>query len=548
MRRLSERTRTVGRLEPAALAALLLLGAALRSLQYLGRTSLWRDELPIALDVEQRSLLALVSRPLDSFQMAPAAFLAAVKLGRELLGVGEVGLRLAAWLSALAALVLFWRVAVRVLAGGPLLAAVALFALSPTLIWYSAAVKPYSGDVAASLLLVLLALRFRERPDGRAAALVAGLAGGAAIFLSYPAIPIAGVLGILLGAGWVRQRPLPPPSPLLLLGMPWAAAALGAGVLALRLTSPETRAYMHRFWADGLMPAPWHGLRAALWIPERLFATFGFELLFIAREWTFGAVYVSVVAALACLGLAARLRSAPLGTALVTAPTLAAVVAAAARLLPLGERVSLPAGWPLVLLAAAGLQALREALPARGRLVSGGLGAALAAVPALLLAAYSPPFRYQESRPVLEALASRWRPGDGLFVYYGAEGAASYYAPRLGLSGWVTGDCHREDPRAYFRELDRFRGRSRVWFFYTHAALGYREPAVIRSYLEAIGEERDRIPDPFGTRGQGEAAAYLYDLSDPRRLTSDSWDRHRFPELFSGGRRVLCDGTVIEGR
>jgi hypothetical protein len=84
-----------------------------------------------------------------------------------------------------------------------------------------------------------------------------------------------------------------------------------------------------------------------------------------------------------------------------------------------------------------------------------------------------------------------------------------------------------------------------VWFFCTHAALGYRDPEVIRSYLRAIGEERERMPDPFGIRGQGEAVAYLYDLSDPRYLAATTWDGHQFPKPTTGARRVLCDGTRV---
>jgi hypothetical protein len=84
-----------------------------------------------------------------------------------------------------------------------------------------------------------------------------------------------------------------------------------------------------------------------------------------------------------------------------------------------------------------------------------------------------------------------------------------------------------------------------VWFFYTHAALGYQEPEVIRSYLRSIGDERDRIPAPFGARGQREAAAYLYDLSDQGRLAATTWDRHQVPKTTTGAPRVLCDGTRV---
>jgi hypothetical protein len=88
---------------------------------------MWFDELAVALNVQQRSLSLLLSQPLEFFQIAPAGFLGAVKMTSGLLGVNALGLRLVPWLSGLASLLLFWRVAVRVLRA-PLLAALLLFA------------------------------------------------------------------------------------------------------------------------------------------------------------------------------------------------------------------------------------------------------------------------------------------------------------------------------------------------------------------------------------------------------------------------------------
>jgi hypothetical protein len=318
--------------------------------------------------------------------------------------------------------------------------------------------------------------------------------------------------------------------------------------IALGLKTVETDAYMRRFWADDFLPAPWRSLGALLWIPDRLFSILGFQLLFIAREWTVGVIFVSLCAALACLGLFDRFRSSPWKAALIAAPTIAALVAATMRLLPFGLRVSLFTGWPLFLFSMAGLQALQRVIPARLRLGPVALTALVAGIPALLVGAHLPPYHSQETRPVLEQLVSRSRPGDRFYVYRAADHAMNFYGRPLGLSGWVTAECHREEPQAYFRELDQFRGQSRVWFFYTHSALGFREPEVIRSYLETIGKEREHIPDPFGARGQMEAAAYLYDLSDPSRLTAATWDSHQFPDPWTGEPRDLCDGRRVAGR
>lgn len=242
----------------------------------------------------------------------------------------------------MAAVIFFWRVAARVLGGWPLMGALLLFAASPALTWHGGNVKPYAGDVAFTLLLVLVALRFDEHPDDRGRAAMGGVAGAVAALFSFPAVLTAAVAGLVLLGRWRVRRPCPPAAPLLAFGGPWLAGIVAAGVLAMRQLDPETKAYMNRFWVDGFAPAPWTSIDALLWVPAR-------------------------------------------------------------------------------------------------------------------------------------------------------------------------------------------------------------EPVVIRSYLAAIGTERERIPDPFGGKDQSEAAAYLYDLSDPVRLAAGTAADHRFPEPRTGRPRVLCDGTRLPG-
>lgn len=69
--------------------------------------------------------------------------------------------------------------------------------------------------------------------------------------------------------------------------------------------------------------------------------------------------------------------------------------------------------------------------------------------------------------------------------------------------------------REYLRELDRFRGRPRVWVVFAHALPSLAEQPTIRGYLGHIGKRRE------GFEAVG-AAADLYDLSEPERLQSST--------------------------
>jgi len=200
-------------------------------------------------------------------------------------------------------------------------------------------------------------------------------------------------------------------------------------------------------------------------------------------------------------------------------------VAAFTHLLPLYNRVAMYLAPTLLLAAMAGADDVRAHFSGRARTITTVLVLVPFALPAgAVVALAPPPYRAEETRPVLEDLRPRLRPGDAIYVYYAANLAMRFYGPDV---EWIAGTPHQGDSRAYFRELDALRGRPRVWFFHTH---GFPcEPEAIRSYLEAIGTELDRIEDPHGLRGQREAAANLYDLSNPGRLARADAETHPFP-------------------
>jgi hypothetical protein len=500
-----------------AVMGLIALGCALRTAQYLGRSSLWHDELAVAINVQERGLAQLLGEPLAHRQVAPLGFLTAVELSTRLFGVDELGLRLVAWLFGLASVVLFWRVARRFASGAALLAGLALFAASPALTVYAASVKPYAGDVAATLLLILLALRYREHPRDLRASALAGVAGGAALFFSFPAVLVAALAALVLALALWRTAPRPPLAPLAALGAGWA---LGAGITAEAAwgtRDPETMAFMHAFWGErgGFPPPLSAGLGAPAWAPRQVLSVFAHFLLYVTPPVLVAAI-AAPAAALALVGLPGLWRRDPWSAALLAAPVAAGLLGAYAGLLPFRHRTGLYAGWAVLALGTAGLELVRACLPRRLRFLGTALAALVGAPLALIvLAAARPPYPTQESRPVLEELARRRRPDDVLYAYCGARHAVSFYGPRVGLAGWVQGGAH-DDPRDLLRELDAFRGRARLWLFFTQSQ--GEETLVMRAYLRAIGSELEAIPDPSGSRGEAETAAYLFDLSDPALL------------------------------
>jgi hypothetical protein len=490
----------------AAIAIALAIGAILLSFQYFAQRSLWHDELAIARNIEARSIAQLVSEPLAHSQAAPVGWLVAVKLATSVVGVNELGLRLVSWLAGLCSLILFWRVSDRFSSGVAQIAGVFLFSMGLGGIWHGAEAKQYSTDVAVVLLLILLALRFRERPHDPRRAVYAGAIGAVALLLSYPAVPVAFVLALCLFAVSWANRCSTVLRPLLSIYVGWGIGASLMSWLALHNLAPETRTYLHEFWAAGFPPSP--GAALLVWPFRQLFEVVGHYLLFIDPPAELLLIPLLPLL-LALLGVVFAWRRDPLLSAIALAPVAAGIAAAAIGLLPFRHRVALYTVPAVFILAGAALDTIAGA-GRWGRRASFAL-AVVAVLPLALivLLASPPPLPTQDSRYVLERVAAEAQEDDVLYAYCRAEHAVMYYGPRLGIDNWTVGRCDRED----VDEIEALQGHPRVWFFFTQSGNGKAQR--MRELFEARGVEEVAIDDRFGLTGESETAAYRYDLGDP---------------------------------
>lgn len=469
---------------------LVLVGAGLRLWQYFADASLWIDEIAVAENVVRTPLSRLVTEPLALDQVAPPGFLAALKLSTVVFGSTDLSLRLPSLLCGIASLFLFAALARRTREGWTSLFAVALFALSPSLISHSAEAKPYSTDICAGLAITLLALGLTNAPPTRSRLLLAGLVGAAAVWFSLGAVlTIAGVGGALLLTALRDERPGSIGGLSGVLGL-WAASSAAAVAAGFHALTPATRTYMQTFWRPSL-PGP-------------------LELALVL---------------LACVVL---WKTRPNAAPLLIGPAAAALAAAALHQYPFSGR-TIQFLIPAALLAAA--DAAGWAVDGLARLrVPRPLGVAIFAVALAVVTAFRlPVYRSEETKPILAGVASRREPGDALYVYYGAERAVRFYGPRAGIdpSEVTFGACHRGHPREYLRELDRLRKRSRVWVVFAHASPLERQ--TMSGYLGRIGKRRLRFEAPG-------AAAELYDLSEAERLRAS--DAENYPILEGNPDRV----------
>jgi hypothetical protein len=122
------------------------------------------------------------------------------------------------------------------------------------------------------------------------------------------------------------------------------------------------------------------------------------------------------------------------------------------------------------------------------------------------------PKYFEHIRPSMGFLQETWRPGDEMYVSYGAVPAFKYYAPMYGLTEVPyisnTWDDYK-NPENLLRQLEQLKGKPRVWILMSHVYEqgDFNEKDFILKYLNQIGEKKREFRVP-GTS----VYLYLYDL------------------------------------
>jgi hypothetical protein len=259
---------------------LLMLGLALRAMHYLQNYPMWCDETMLAANLLDRRLADLL-QPLDYRQVCPLGFLTLEWVCAQIAGFSEMSLRFIPVLAACFSLPLFSILARRALGRGTqgLLLAVALFAVSESLVRYAAEVKPYAVDLLVSLVLLNLADLWRRSPQRAGGMWALAAVSPLAVALSLPAMFLITTIAAMGLWQIVARR-----NARLIFAYAGFLASAGLSVTILAglgqyEISPSDRAYFLRFWAAAFPPS-WLEPRALLtWMIRThtgpMFAHFG---------------------------------------------------------------------------------------------------------------------------------------------------------------------------------------------------------------------------------------------------------------------------------
>jgi hypothetical protein len=493
----------------------LAVGVALRLWQYLLNRSLWLDEAYLTLNLTHRSFAGLM-KPLDFDQGAPVGFLWLEKSVLRAFGNSEYALRLLPLLAGVASLFLFYKLAKSILPATAVAVALGLFALSPSLIYYSSEVKQYSLDVAITILLYWFALRgSRERWSDFRIGLF-GLLGAVAIWLSHPAtfvlaaIAITFIVVLAARKDWARLARL---APALLV---WGLSLVFCYFLSLR--SLNHNHDLLAYWQSEFMPLPPHSVSDLKWFVDTFFDFF-VEAAGLQFKALAGFAFV--------VGGARLLHDQGERLGLLLGPGFLTLVASGLHKYPFGGRLMLFLVPAVLLLIAQGAEEVRVATWQRSPLIACALIGLLLLDPAMFAVRHLAEPRVEtdhpgvmnpeEIKPVLAYIRDHRQANDFLYLFYASQPAFQYYSelhpqarPNL-ILGTASGD----DPQSYTADLDRLRGK-RVWVVFSHIhGVGKRESAYIRFYLDLLGPRIASFQSPG-------AVTYLYDLTQAPALSASA--------------------------
>jgi hypothetical protein len=233
--------------------AVVLLSVAWRTTRWLLQFPVWGDEAYLCINFLDRDYIGM-TQPLRAVQVAPLLFLWGELAVYQALGGAEWAMRLLPFLAGLGTLVLFWRLARMALPALPRYLAITLFAASYYPVRHSCEIKPYSLDLLMALALVLLALTWLRQPWRLRWLLLLAALVPVALCASYPAVFVAGAVGlVLLPAVW-RQRRWETWAVYVLYNVLMIAGFAGPYLLAGRGQFASTGGTQNTYWAEWFPP------------------------------------------------------------------------------------------------------------------------------------------------------------------------------------------------------------------------------------------------------------------------------------------------------
>lgn len=518
------------------------IGGLFRSYEYFNNRSLWLDEAFIANTIINSPFLELFKQPLEYGHSVPPLFLILTKIPTILFGNTDIVLRFFPFICSIISLLLFYQVAKLYLSPRAVLVALALFAVTEPLIFYSVEVKQYGVDLLVTVFLLWELHYIQQNQLTFKKLILFAIIGSAVVWLSHPVIFLLATIGLYLTFFYFQQKQTQQIFYLFCVYAIWLVSFLcmyffvmGGG---LHKALPTSQWFFH-FWQfhDAFIPHN-NFLNGWEWFSQHYFGLFRFPGGFLKLNKLAGILFL-----VGCLYLLIMKNKRTLF--LCTMPLILVFIANYFQQYPfpnnylIASRVLLFLVPCLYLVIAEGIaQFLRNNYKIANisvhLVVTVCLTLILLARPTVeTIQRLKTSFVIEDIKGVFNILKTQKQPYDKVYLYHWVDPMFRYYAPQYGFN---YEECHLINaiPASpylkevdYFRrnaivtaissthcilgvselphvsqiDLDMLRGQGRVWFVFAHTT-------DIEGFLRYLDQAGKRLYD-FSTIG---ARIYLYEL------------------------------------
>jgi len=241
---------------------LIALGVLARLVRYLADYPIWHDEAFVAASLWNRSFAEL-ARPLEYGQVAPWLFLVIERAVVLCFGYTELTLRLFPTVCSILSLLVFRHMASRLLRGWALVFATGALACAFYPIRHGNEIKPYSADLLAAVGLLALTVEYLRKPESSRWLWIAAAAMPVFLGVSYPAVFVAGGIGLALAPTILRRGP----TSVRVGFVAWGLMLVGSFLAIYLAATVVQQREMGTFYREGYWKASFPPLDQPWWIP-----------------------------------------------------------------------------------------------------------------------------------------------------------------------------------------------------------------------------------------------------------------------------------------
>lgn len=484
------------------------LGIILRTSKYVQGWSMRGDELSLTYNLLDRSTLELITRPMDSEQVAPIGFLLVEKVLITLFGQSDYLLRLPALLAGCLSLVLMQHLLTKTCGKYGNLFALSAFSFGNYLIYYSSELKQYETDVLICLVLTWLLHKQLTKETTIKDFLSLGAFGALALCFSHPAFFVCIAIGFTLVLHyWKDKERLIWVS---MVGLFWAGIFLAIYLILLR---HQTRSeYLVTFWGNLLSFMPMPPWRDFTWFPKALNGLF-----FIVAGLSSGLILVSSIY---ILGLWGFLKEKNWQWALfLTIPIGLNMIASGFQKFPFHGRLILYLLPLIFIVQGKGVDTAIDRIQNRAiaNCVFIGLMFLLLKpiVPTANMYLFTHSYVRDDLKPALSFMEDNAQTTDLVYLYHYTGGTYIYYAPLYNLDKLdrIMGQDYSKNPRKYQQEILSFPPGQRIWFVFSFVGqarvskdMDQNEREYILNFLDEHGS---LIKEFYSTNDASSAHLYI---------------------------------------